>query len=66
MPVSDSIDATKAVCLVMDYIVAYQMLTRSAKVQSGDTVCSRVSAVVWERRSCRLPAPRAPRARDRP
>lgn len=38
VPVADSIDATKAVCVVMDYIVAYQMLTRSAHVQPGDTV----------------------------
>lgn len=30
--------ATAAVCLVMDYIVAFQMLTRSAQVDNGDTV----------------------------
>jgi len=32
------LDATSAVCLVMDYIVAYQMLTRSAPVRRGNTV----------------------------
>ena len=38
VPVPASVEATEAVCLVMDYIVAYQMLTRKAKVQAGDTV----------------------------
>lgn len=38
VPVPGSSDATRAVCLVMDYIVAYQMLSRSAKIQAGDTV----------------------------
>ncbi len=38
VPVPASVEATAAVCLVMDYIVAYQMLTRSAGVQAGDTV----------------------------
>jgi len=38
VPVPEPLDATRLVCLVMDYIVAYQMLTRSAKVQAGDTV----------------------------
>lgn len=33
-----SVDPNEAVCLVMDYIVAHQMLTRSAEVQAGDTV----------------------------
>ncbi len=32
------VESTSAVCVVMDYIVAYQMLTRSAQVQTGDTV----------------------------
>lgn len=36
--VPDSVPATEAVCLVMDYIVAFQMLTRAASVQGGDTV----------------------------
>ncbi|MDH3296282.1 MAG: zinc-binding dehydrogenase [Acidimicrobiia bacterium] len=33
-----SVEASAAVCLVMDYIVAYQMLTRSARVLAGDTI----------------------------
>ncbi|MDH3754834.1 MAG: zinc-binding dehydrogenase [Acidimicrobiia bacterium] len=32
------LEAEAAVCLVMDYIVAYQMLTRSASLKRGDTV----------------------------
>ena len=36
--VPGSVEPTEAVCLVMDYIVAYQMLTRKAQVQAGDTV----------------------------
>ena len=38
VPVPAALEATSAVCLVMDYIVAYQMLTRSAPVREGDTV----------------------------
>ncbi len=38
VPVPESIDATTAVCLVMDYVVAHQMLHRAAHVQRGDTV----------------------------
>jgi len=33
-----SVEPLAAVCLVMDYVVAHQMLTRSAAVQAGDTV----------------------------
>jgi NADPH2:quinone reductase len=36
--VPPSIEPTTAVCLVMDYIVACQMLTRSTSVRCGDTV----------------------------
>ena len=32
------LDPAEAVCLVMDYIVAYQMLHRSVSLQSGDSV----------------------------
>ncbi len=38
VPVPVALESTTAVCAVMDYIVAYQMLTRSARVQAGDTV----------------------------
>ena len=38
VPVARELEPTAAVCLVMDYIVAYQMLTRSTSVQPGDTV----------------------------
>jgi len=38
VPVPREVEPTAAVCLVMDYAVAYQMLTRSASVRSGDTV----------------------------
>ncbi|MDH3706291.1 MAG: zinc-binding dehydrogenase [Acidimicrobiia bacterium] len=38
VPVPASVESTAAVCLVMDYVVAYQMLTRTAEVQAGDTV----------------------------
>jgi NADPH2:quinone reductase len=37
-PVPPALESTAAVCLVMDYIVAYQMLTRSTSVRRGDTV----------------------------
>jgi len=33
-----TVAATTAVCLVMDYVVAYQMLTRSTSVSRGDTI----------------------------
>ncbi|MDH3725389.1 MAG: zinc-binding dehydrogenase [Thermoleophilia bacterium] len=38
VPVPAQLEATSAVCVVMDYIVAYQMLTRSAPVRRADTV----------------------------
>lgn len=38
VPVARELEPLAAVCLVMDYIVAYQMLTRSALVRRGDTV----------------------------
>jgi NADPH2:quinone reductase len=38
VPVPPKIESTTAVCLVLDYITAYQMLTRSASVQRGDTI----------------------------
>ncbi len=38
VPVPATVEAAAAVCLVMDYIVAYQMLTRSARLLPGDTV----------------------------
>lgn len=38
LPVPPSLESTRAVCLVMDYVVGYQMLTRLAHVQAGDTV----------------------------
>lgn len=38
VPVPRSVDPVAAVCLVMDYIVAYQMLTRGCAVRAGDTV----------------------------
>ncbi len=38
VPVPASVDAARAVCLVMDYVVAYQMLTRKASVSAGDTI----------------------------
>lgn len=36
--VPPDVDAAAAVCLVMDYMVAYQMLHRSVRLQSGDRV----------------------------
>ena len=38
VPVPAEIASTSAVCLVMDYVVAYQMLTRSTSARAGDTV----------------------------
>lgn len=38
VPVPATLAATSAVCLVMDYVVAYQMLTRSTSARRGDTV----------------------------
>jgi len=38
VPVPPALESTAAVCLVMDYVVAYQMLTRSTSVREGNTV----------------------------
>jgi NADPH2:quinone reductase len=38
VPVPDGLPSTTAVCLVMDAVVAYQMLTRSTPARPGDTV----------------------------
>jgi NADPH:quinone reductase len=38
VPVPTGLDAAEAVCLVLNYITAYQMLHRSAKVSSGQRV----------------------------
>jgi NADPH2:quinone reductase len=38
VPVPSGLDAEEAVCLVLNYITAYQMLHRSAKVKSGQRV----------------------------
>jgi len=38
IPVPDALDAAEAVTLILNYIVAYQTLHRSAKVKAGDKV----------------------------
>jgi len=38
VPVPPRLAPTTAVCLVLDYVTAYQMLTRSTSAQRGDTV----------------------------
>ncbi len=38
VPVPDGLDATEAVGLILNYVTAYQMLHRSARVQAGQTV----------------------------
>src|SRR5262249_37112412 len=38
VPVPSGLDAAEAVCLVLNYITAYQMLHRSAKVRPGQRV----------------------------
>jgi NADPH:quinone reductase-like Zn-dependent oxidoreductase len=38
IPVTDSLDPVKAVPLILNYIVAYQIMHHSAKVKGGDTV----------------------------
>jgi NADPH:quinone reductase len=38
VPVPSGLDAAEAVCLILNYITAYQMLHRSAKVRSGQRV----------------------------
>jgi NADPH2:quinone reductase len=38
VPVPAALDAAEAVCLVLNYITAYQMLHRSAKVRAGQRV----------------------------
>ena len=35
VPVPPGLDAAEAVCLVLNYITAYQMMHRSAKVRPG-------------------------------
>jgi NADPH:quinone reductase-like Zn-dependent oxidoreductase len=38
LPVPDALDPTEAVTLILNYIVAYQTLHRSARVEAGDRV----------------------------
>jgi NADPH:quinone reductase-like Zn-dependent oxidoreductase len=38
IPVPETIDAAKAIPLILNYIVAYQIMYRTAKVKSGDKV----------------------------
>jgi NADPH2:quinone reductase len=38
VPIPPDLEPTAAVCLVMDYVVALQMMTRTASVRAGDTV----------------------------
>lgn len=38
VPLPAQLASTTAVCLVLDYVTAYQMLTRSASARRGDTV----------------------------
>lgn len=38
IPVPEHLDPAEAVCLILNYIVAYQTLHRSAKVKAGDKV----------------------------
>jgi NADPH:quinone reductase-like Zn-dependent oxidoreductase len=38
VPVPSGLDASEAVCLVLNYVTAYQMLHRSAKVRQGQRV----------------------------
>jgi NADPH2:quinone reductase len=38
VPVPSGLDAAEAVCLVLNYVTAYQMLHRSAKVRAGQRV----------------------------
>ena len=38
VPIPEGLDPASAVCLVMDYVVAYQMLTRKASVSARDTI----------------------------
>ena len=38
VPVPDSLDPAEAVCLILNYVTAYQMLHRVAKVSSGQSI----------------------------
>ena len=38
VPVPDSLDPAEAVCLILNYVTAYQMLHRIAKVSSGQRI----------------------------
>jgi NADPH2:quinone reductase len=38
VPVPDAVDPAEAVCLILNYMTAYQMLHRIAKVASGQTI----------------------------
>ncbi|HYM06130.1 MAG TPA: medium chain dehydrogenase/reductase family protein [Terriglobales bacterium] len=44
VPVPSGLDAAEAVCLILNYITAYQMLHRSAKVRSGQRVLIHAAA----------------------
>ncbi|MCU0499549.1 MAG: medium chain dehydrogenase/reductase family protein [Anaerolineae bacterium] len=38
IPVDDDLDPLAVICLIYNYVVAYQMLHRAAKVKAGDTI----------------------------
>lgn len=38
VPVPDEVDAAEALCLILNYVTAYQMLHREAQVQTGQTI----------------------------
>jgi NADPH2:quinone reductase len=38
VPVPDNLDPAEAVCLVLNYVTAYQLLHRAAKVQAGERI----------------------------
>ena len=44
IPVPSGLDAAEAVSLVLNYVTVYQMLHRSAKVRSGQSVLIRDAA----------------------
>lgn len=51
-PVPSGLDAAEAVCLVLNYVTAYQMLHRSAKVRRGQRVLIHGAAGGSARPSC--------------
>jgi NADPH:quinone reductase len=53
--VPDGVDAAAAVCLAFNYLTAYQLLTRAARVRSGERILVQAVRAAWAARRWSLP-----------